>query len=103
MSRILTTRRVRWRPGIGVLGAAAGIGMLLGMSLGHGAWLLDAAFLVGLLATLATLAAWRRLRTRQPGEPPAKPRSRPPALPAGKPAPYDLANDDSTKNQRYLM
>ena len=62
-------------------------------------WFLAA---VLLLVALVAFFAWHRLRAR-PAEPPARRRGRVRALPTGQPAPYDLAKDDSTKHQRYLM
>jgi hypothetical protein len=99
MGRILTTRRGEWLPGVPILGAAVLIGALVGGSLG-GSWLLEAAGVALVVAVLALLHRYRSAR----GEPDAKqPRGRLRVLRGAKPASYDLASDDSTKDQRYLM
>src|SRR5438046_2586111 len=43
MSPLLTTRRARWWPGLAVLGAAVGIGAVLGVWLGARSWPLEIA------------------------------------------------------------
>jgi hypothetical protein len=99
MGRILTTRRGEWLPGVASLSAAVVIGALVGGGLG-GSWLL-AAGVVALV--VAALALYRRYRSPQAEPAALRARGRLRVLRAGKPAHYDLASDDSTKHQRYLM
>jgi hypothetical protein len=99
MPRILAAGRKGWLPGAAVLGAAVGIGALLGTSLGADSWLLDVALIVVLVAGLAAWGRWRASPAAPAG---GKGRGRLRAL-GRKPAAYDLASDESTKNQRYLM
>ena len=101
MSRLLTTRRALWWPGLAVLGAAAGIAAALGLWLGARSW----PFEVGVLAALLLfLRLGGRARRRRAG-PLAPPRHREKrkTAPAGGRAEYDLARDDSTDSQRWLM
>jgi hypothetical protein len=98
MARLFTTRRSEWVPGLGLLGAAVGIGALLGGSLVGRSWLVSAGVLVALLAVYA----WRLLRRRRATRPPQRP-SRPLELIRGGKPDYDLASDDSTDDQRWLM
>lgn len=101
MSPLLTTRRALWWPGLAVLGAAAGIAAALGMWLGPRSW----PFEIGVIAAvLLLLRLGRRARLRR-AEPPAPrpPREKRKAVPARGQAEYDLARDDSTDSQRWLM
>jgi uncharacterized membrane protein YfcA len=101
MSPLLTTRRALWWPGLAVLGAAVGIGALLGVWLGARAWPLE---IVLIAAVLFCLQRGRRLRARRaPGpDPRARTREKLKVIPGGKGG-YDLAKDDSTDSQRWLM
>ena len=100
MSPLLTTRRALWWPGLAVLGAAVGIGAVLGVWLGPRAWPLE---IVLIAAVLFCLQKGRRLRARRtPAEPPARVREKLKVIPGGKKG-YDLENDDSTDSQRWLM
>jgi len=100
MSPLLTTRRALWWPGLAVLGAAVGIGAVLGVWLGARAWLLQIALVA---AVLFCLQRGRRLRARRtPAEPSARVREKLKVIPGAK-AGYDLENDDSTDSQRWLM
>jgi hypothetical protein len=101
MSPLLTTRRALWWPGLAVLGASVGIGALLGVWLGPRAWPLE---IVVIAAVLFFLRRGRRLRAgRAAGAaPPARVREKMTVIPGGKPG-YDLAKDDSTDSQRWLM
>jgi len=101
MSPLLTTRRALWWPGLAVLGAAVGIGAVLGVWLGARSWPLEIAVLA---AVLLCLRYGRRLRGRREkaAAPPARTREKLKVIPGGKPG-YDLAKDDSTDSQRWLM
>ena len=97
MARFLTTRRSEWLPGVALLGAAVGIGALLGISLGLRSW----AFYVGLIALALLAIGWlERWRVRRAAAVPPRPKTRLKLLPGGK---YDLAQDDSTDDQKYMM
>jgi len=100
MSPFLTTRRSLWGPGLAVLGASAGIGALLGLWLGARAWPLEIGVIV---AVLLCLRYGRRLRgKREKSAPPPRTRDKLRVIPGGKSG-YDLAKDDSTDSQRWLM
>jgi hypothetical protein len=91
----------RFAPGIALVLALALLAATLGLSLGRGSWLLvvGAGLLVGALAA-AGRALWihRHAPPLAKNKKHAKSGARGPAA-----APYDLANDQSTDNQRYLM
>jgi uncharacterized membrane protein YfcA len=101
MSPLLTTRRALWWPGLAVLGAAVGVASLLGLWLGTRSWPFEVAVIA---AVLFFLRRGRRLRARreEPAAPPARAREKLRVIPGGKPD-YDLAKDDSTDSQRWLM
>jgi len=104
MSPLLTTRRAMWWPGLAVLGAAVGIAALLGLWLGPRSWPLE----IGVVAAvLLFLRLGRRLRLRRAGTaplaPPPRSREKREVVPAGGQPGYDLARDDSTDSQRWLM
>jgi uncharacterized membrane protein YfcA len=101
MSPLLTTRRALWWPGLAVLGAAVGIGALLGVWLGPRSWPLEIAVIA---AVLYCLKQGRRLRARRTdgAPPPSRTREKLKVIPGGK-AGYDLEKDDSTDSQRWLM
>jgi membrane protein implicated in regulation of membrane protease activity len=101
MSPLLKARRALWWPGLLVLGAAAGIAAVLGLWLGPRSWPFEAGVVA---AVLLFLRLGRRARSRRPG-PPAPPRHREKGktIPAHGQAEYDLARDDSTDGQRWLM
>jgi hypothetical protein len=99
MGRLLTTRRSEWIPGVAVLAAAAGIGSLLGVSIGIRSWSLYA----GLVAlSLLGIGALERLLARRRAPAPPRARARLRMIRGGKSA-YDLESDERTKSQRYLM
>jgi hypothetical protein len=101
MSPILTTRRSRWWPGLGVLGAAAGIAAALGLWLGPRAWPLEIGVIV---AVLLLLRRGRRERLRRAVRPaPPRAREKRSTVPSRGQAGYDLSRDDSTDSQRWLM
>src|SRR6185503_8970372 len=100
MSPLLTTRRALWGPGLAVLGAAVGIGAILGLWLGARAWPFEIAVIV---AVLLCLRYGRRLRGKREKSPaPPRTRDKLKVIPGGKSG-YDLAKDDSTDSQRWLM
>lgn len=99
MGRLFTTRRSEWLPGVAFLGASAGVAAALGLAVDV-RW----AVYTGLAALFFFLSGIaRRLRAarrdlKAPTRTPAKPKP----IPLAKP-PYDLENDQSTDNQKYLM
>jgi hypothetical protein len=99
MSRLLVARGALRLLGLAVLLAAVGAGALLGATLGRDHLPLYAAVLVAALVLLAIVD--RRL-ARRGGSPQSRGRSRQPAVQGAQNA-YDLENDTSTDNQRYLM
>lgn len=100
MARFLTTRRSEWVPGLAVLATAVGIGSLIGVSLGQRSW----AVYVGLIAIalLGVSLLERLLSKRRRAEAPRS-RGKLRVIQGGKNAAYDLASDDRTDSQRYLM
>ena len=97
---LLTTRRALWLPGVAVLGASAALAGVFGWSLGVHGW---SAYLFLMLVALLGIGAIERVLERRRTPPPARTaRSRTKVPRAGK-AEYDLATDDRTDSQRYLM
>lgn len=98
MGRFLTTRRSQWLPGIALLGVAVGVAPLLGFSPGLPSW----ALYVGLIAVALLALGWldRRRVQRVAAAPPPRPRTR---LKLVRGAKYNLAEDDSTDSQKYVM
>jgi hypothetical protein len=92
-------QRVSWLPGALVVAAAAASALVVGLVLGARSWppylglLLGALFLAGGADRL-----WARHRTPAPRRSRAKLK----VIQGGK-HDYDLADDDSTDSQRYLM
>ncbi len=100
MGRFLTTRRAEWAPGLAILGTSVGISALIGVSLALRSW----PIYVGLVATiLLGVGALERFLARRRALSPPRGRARLRMIRGGKPSPLDLENDDTTKNQRYLM
>ncbi len=101
MSPLLTTRGAVWLPGVAVLGASVGLGTLLAVSLGvhNPAWYVGFS-LMALLAMGAVERLWGWARHKAPA--PSKTKSRLRIIRGGK-SDYDLATDESTNKQRYLM
>ncbi len=100
MGRFLTTRRAEWAPGLAILGASIGIAALIGVSIELRSW----PIFVGLVAViLLGVGALERFLARRRVPSPPRERSRLRVIRGGKPSPADLENDDTTKNQRYLM
>jgi len=100
MRRFLKPKRLPWLTGGAVLGAALGIAALGAFLLQWHTW---QAYLGLFLATLLGLGRLERLWTRRRQPPPApRTRSRLRAIRGGK-AGYDLAKDDRTNNQKYVM
>lgn len=100
MGRLFTTRRSEWIPGIALLAAAAGITALLGVSLGISSWAVHLGVFLLLLLGYGWGEAHVKLRAEQPPAP--RPRGSLKLIKGGKTA-YDLENDDSTEDQKYLM
>jgi hypothetical protein len=92
-------QRASWLPGALVLAAAAGSALILGLVLGVSSWRLYLGiFLAGLLLAGWTEQIWSRHRAPVP----RRSRARLKVIQGGK-HDYDLADDDSTDSQRYLM
>jgi hypothetical protein len=94
-------RRAAWIPGALLIVSAAAVSLLAGIALGLRSW--PGYLALGVAALL--LVGWlERLRARRPAAPRSSPRarSRLKVIRGGKGG-YDLANDDSTDDQRYLM
>jgi hypothetical protein len=98
MRRLLTTRRREWLPGLALAGATLAIGVLIGATGGRD-WPLALGLILGTLAGVAGAARYIEAR-RGRGSTPVARRFR--LIPRRK-APYDLAKDDSTDDQRWLM
>ncbi len=98
MLRLLTTRRSQWLPGVGLLGVGIGLGAILGFSR---IWALAVGVLVGALVTTWILGIVRRHRQAASE---ARPGERLKLIRGGnEKRDYDLARDDSTDGQRWLM
>jgi hypothetical protein len=97
MGRFLTTRRSEWLPGIAWLGVTVGVVTVLGLSPDTRWWTFYVA-----PAAFALLALRWLLRRRSPNTTPApqRPRARLKMVP--RPA-YNLAEDDTTDSQKYIM
>ena len=88
-----------WMPGAALLAAAAGASALAGLALGVRSWPLY----VGLAALVVLAMGWlERVWTSRSAPAPPKNRGKLKVIRGGK-SEYDLADDDSTNNQRYLM
>ncbi len=100
MSRFFTTRRSQWAPGLGILGAAVGIGSLIGVSVGVRSW----PGYLGLIVAVLFLMGWaERFRVARPARPRRpKPASNLRLIPGGK-GEIDLEKDRSTDDQKYMM
>ena len=91
--------RTSWLPGALVLAAAAGLALTVGLALGARTWPLYLGLILGgLLAGGWAEQLWTKHRTPAP----KKSRARLKVIQGGK-HDYDLADDDSTDSQRYLM
>jgi len=92
-------QRTSWLPGALVLAAAAASALVLGLVLGARPWPLYLGLaLGGLLLAGRAEQFWMRHRTPAPKRSRAKLK----VIQGGK-HDYDLADDDSTDTQRYLM
>ena len=100
MGRLFTTRRSEWLPGVAVLGLTAGVTALLGVSLGVRSW----AVYVGVFVVILLACGWaeQRRARRQEETPQPRARGRLKLIHGGKSG-YDLENDESTNEQKYLM
>lgn len=95
MGRFLTTRRSEWLPGL-AFGLA--VAALLTYRFGPRPWILYMG-LIGLAATALGRLERRRRQERTEVSPP-RPRARPKVVQGGK---YNLAEDDRTDSQKYVM
>jgi hypothetical protein len=94
-----TPQRPSWLPGATVLAVAAACGLALALALGARAWPLY----LGLVLGSVFAAGWAEevwARHRAPA--PRRSRAKLKVIQGGK-HDYDLADDDSTDSQRYLM
>jgi hypothetical protein len=89
-----------WIPGALVLAAAAVAAVLVGYLLGARSWFVYLGLGLGFLLAAGSL---ERLWLRRALPAPPRARGRLKVIQGGKAAPYDLAKDDSTDSQRYLM
>jgi hypothetical protein len=104
MGRLFTTRRAEWLPGLALLGAAVGIGALLGLSVDTRSWFLLGGVLVGGIAAAGVAEILARRRRREMLTKPLRTREGFRVIDGGKAAPgYDLEQDRSTDSQRWLM
>ena len=88
-----------WVPGAVLLGAAAVAAGLAGLALGIRSWVLY----LGLAALVVLAMGWlERVWMARAAPAPPKTRGKLKVIRGGK-SEYDLAEDDSTNNQRYLM
>ena len=88
-----------WVPGAVLLGAAAVAAGLAGLALGIRTW----APYLGLTAFVVLAMGWiERLWMSRAAPAPPKTRGKLKVIRGGK-SEYDLADDESTNNQRYLM
>jgi hypothetical protein len=92
-------QRASWRSGAVVLAAAAGSALVVGLLLGARSW----PPYLGLALGGLLLAGWaEQFWTRHRTPPPKRSRAKLKVIQGGK-HDYDLADDDSTDSQRYLM
>jgi hypothetical protein len=92
-------QRASWLPGALILAGAALSALVVGLVLGFRSWpLFLGLFLGGLLLVGSAEQLWTRHRTPAPRRTRAKLK----VIQGGK-HDYDLADDDSTDSQRYLM
>jgi hypothetical protein len=91
--------RASWLPGALVLAAAAGSALVVGLVLGARSW----PPYLGLALGGLLLAGWvEQFWTHDRTPPPKRSRAKLKVIQGGKHG-YDLADDDSTDSQRYLM
>ena len=94
-----TLQRPTWLPGAAVLAIAAGCALAVGFALGARAWPLYVGLAIGCVFAFGLAEElWARHRTPAPKRSRAKLK----VIQGGK-HDYDLADDDSTDSQRYLM
>jgi hypothetical protein len=94
-----TLQRPSWLPGAAVLSGAAGLALAVGLAAGVRAWPLYVGLLVGFVFAVGWIEElWSRRRVPAPRRSRAKLK----VIQGGK-HDYDLADDDSTDSQRYLM
>ena len=92
-------QRPSWLPGAALLSGAAACALAVGLAAGVRAWPLYIGLFVGFVFALGWLEElWSQRRTPAPKRSRAKLK----VIQGGK-HDYDLADDDSTDSQRYLM
>jgi len=97
MARLFTTRRSQWLPGVALFGLGVGSGAVLGFTR---LWALILGLVIGALLA-SGLLSWLRRRRQLPAP---RPGERLKLIRGGKEqGDYDLARDDSTDEQRWLM
>jgi len=97
MSRPFFDASADWRPGALLLGAAAGLAALTGLLVGAH----SAHTYVGLWLGFLLLFGWvERVRAQRPSPPPRR-KTHLKLIQGGRP--YDLADDSSTDDQKYVM
>ena len=93
-------RRRSWLPGGVLLLAAVALAGAAGFALGVRSW----PWYVGFAAAALLAIGWvERTWIRRTVPPPARLRGKLKVIQGGKAAAYDLAKDNSTDSQRYLM
>jgi len=97
MSRSSFHRDAPWLPGAILLAAAAGLALAVGLILGSRSW----ATYVGLALGFLLLFGWvERIRVQRPAVP-ARRRTHLKVIQGGRQ--YDLADDRTTDDQKYVM
>jgi hypothetical protein len=101
MSLLLPFRRARWLSGALVLVLVAGMIAPLGLRLGGRYW----AYYVGLVVFLLFASAWTERARRAARSRPSRGRDRLRVFSRGRtdPREIDLARDETTEGQRWLM
>jgi len=98
MARFLTTRRSEWLPGIF---AGMAVAALLSLWPGPRPWLVYGALLGAALLALGRLTRLRRRRAPEPSAP--RPRARARVVQGPQSGRYNLADDNRTDSQKYVM
>jgi hypothetical protein len=94
-----SSQRASWQPGALIVAAAAALALVVGLVLGARSW---PPYLGLLLGVLFLAGGAEQLWTRHRAPAPRRSRARLKVIQGGK-HDYDLADDDSTDSQRYLM
>jgi hypothetical protein len=97
MSRPLFDRSAPWAPGALLLASAIGLAVVVGLVLGTRSW----TTYLGLSLGFLLLFGWvERVRFQRPATPPRR-RTHLKVIQGGRQ--YDLADDSSTDDQKYVM